>query len=61
MDYKSEENFCEVIMECLDNENLSAEEIHEKLIESVAGLVEYHENSFRKSQRLFNLLRNYKK
>lgn len=56
MSYHPEESLEGIILDCLEEE-LSAEAIHEKLIESVASVVEYHHQSYKKSQQLFNLLR----
>ena len=57
MTYHPEDTLEEIILDCLNEEELTAELIHEKLIESVASIVEYHHSSYIKSQKLFNLLR----
>ena len=57
MTYHSEDMLEGIILDYLNEEELSAELIHEKLIESVASIVEYHHESYIKSQKLFNLLR----
>ena len=58
MSYQPEETLESVILDCIEEEELSAETIHEKLIESVASIVEYHHQSYKKAQKLFNLLRS---
>lgn len=58
MSYHPEESLEDIILECIEEEELSAEAIHEKLIESVASIVEYHQQRYKKSQQLFNLLRS---
>jgi len=58
MSYHPEEQLESIILDCLAEEELSAVAIHEKLIESVASIVEYHHQSYKKSQQLFNLLRS---
>lgn len=58
MTYHPEESLEGIICDCLGDEELSAEAIHEKLIESVASIVEYHHQSYKKAQQLFNLLRS---
>ncbi len=45
----------------MNEENLSAEEIYEVIIENVASDVEHYQMQYQKSERLFNLLKGYEK
>lgn len=58
MSYQPEETLDDIIWDCLAKDELSAAAIHERLIESVASVVEYHHQSYKKAQQLFNLLRS---
>jgi hypothetical protein len=45
----------------MNEENLSAEEIYEVIIENVASDVEHYQMQYEKSKKLFNLLKGYEK
>jgi hypothetical protein len=45
--------------DAMNEENLSAEEIYEVIIENVASDVEHYQMQYQKSERLFNLLKGY--
>jgi hypothetical protein len=47
--------------DAMNEENLSAEEIYEVIIENVASDVEHYQMQYQKSERLFNLLKGYEK
>ena len=47
--------------DAMNEENLSAEEIYEVIIENVASEVEHYQMQYQKSERLFNLLKGYEK
>jgi hypothetical protein len=47
--------------DAMNEENLSAEEIYEVIIENVASDVEHYQMRYQKSERLFNLLKGYEK
>jgi hypothetical protein len=54
---RSLDNISDFVAESLSDDNLTAKEIYEKLIEEVALTVEYHKHNYKKSQEFFNLLR----
>ena len=45
--------------DAMNEENLSAEEIYDVIIENVASDVEHYQMQYQKSERLFNLLKGY--
>jgi len=45
--------------DAMNEENLSAEEIYEVIIENVASDVEHYQMQYQKSEKLFNLLKGY--
>ena len=47
--------------DAMNEENLSAEEIYDVIIENVASDVEHYQMQYQKSERLFNLLKGYVK
>ena len=47
--------------DAMNEENLSAEEIYDVIIENVASDVEHYQMQYQKSERLFNLLKGYEK
>ena len=47
--------------DAMNEENLSAEEIYEVIIENIASDVEHYQMQYQKSERLFNLLKGYEK
>ena len=47
--------------DAMNEENLSAEEIYDVIIENVASDVEHYQMQYQKSERLFNLLKGYAK
>jgi hypothetical protein len=47
--------------DAMNEENLSAEEIYEVIIENVASDVEHYQIQYQKSEKLFNLLKGYEK
>jgi len=47
--------------DAMNEENLSAEEIYNVIIENVASNVEHYQMQYKKSERLFNLLKGYEK
>ncbi len=47
--------------DAMNEENLSAEEIYEVIIENVASDVEHYQMQYEKSKKLFNLLKGYEK
>ena len=47
--------------DAMNEENLSAEQIYEVIIENVASDVEHYQMQYQKSERLFNLLKGYEK
>lgn len=47
--------------DAMNEENLSAEEIYNVIIENVASDVEHYQMQYQKSERLFNLLKGYVK
>ncbi len=47
--------------DAMNEENLSAEELYEVIIENVASDVEHYQMQYQKSERLFNLLKGYEK
>ena len=47
--------------DAMNEENISAEEIYDVIIENVASDVEHYQMQYQKSERLFNLLKGYVK
>ena len=47
--------------DAMNEENLSAEEIYDVIIENIASDVEHYQMQYQKSERLFNLLKGYAK
>jgi hypothetical protein len=47
--------------DAMNEENLSAEEIYDVIIENVASDVEHYQMQYEKSKKLFNLLKGYEK
>ena len=47
--------------DAMNEENISAEEIYDVIIENVASDVEHYQMQYQKSERLFNLLKGYAK
>jgi hypothetical protein len=47
--------------DAISEENISAEEIYDTIIENVAENVEHYQIHYQKSERLFNLLKGYQK
>ncbi len=47
--------------DAINEEQISAEEIYEVIIENVASDVEHYQMQYQKSERLFNLLKGYEK
>ena len=45
--------------DAMNEENISAEEIYDVIIENVASDVEHYQMQYQKSERLFNLLKGY--
>ena len=47
--------------DAINEEQISAEEIYDVIIENVASDVEHYQMQYQKSERLFNLLKGYEK
>ena len=47
--------------DAMNEENLSAEEIYDVIIENIASDVEHYQMQYEKSKKLFNLLKGYEK
>jgi hypothetical protein len=47
--------------DAINEEQISAEEIYDVIIENVASDVEHYQTQYQKSERLFNLLKGYEK
>jgi len=52
-----EDRLGELIVECIADEELSANQIYEKILEASSYSLEYHKSCQKKSQELFNILR----
>ena len=49
------------LYDALGDDSISADEIYDGIIESVAEIVEYHQSNYLKSQRVFDLVKGYSK
>ena len=49
------------LCDALNDDAVTADEIYDGIIESVAEMVEYHQSNYLKSQRVFDLMKGYVK
>ncbi len=57
MTYKPDDVLFDLIMECIEDHELSVETVHDLIIEACAAAVEHHTECLKKSQELFDIMR----